>query len=85
MKWSAFRPYFTQKLLGLIFPIIMLCNPDYIIEGIRQAAAQGYSWQVGVNDLALLFFSLFTFLLLKAIQSMHAVSLTAIFVLFSTD
>ena len=66
MKWSAFRPYFTQKLLGLIFPIIMLCNPDYIIEGTRQAAAQGYSWQVGVNALALLFFSLFTFFTLES-------------------
>ena len=66
MKWSAFRPYFTQKLLGLIFPIIMLCNPDYIIEGTRQAAAQGNSWQDGVNAMALLFFSFFTFFTLES-------------------
>ena len=36
--------------------------PDYIIEGNTQAAAQGNSWQDGVNALVML---------LKAIQSMH--------------
>jgi hypothetical protein len=49
MKWPAFRLHFTQTVA---FPPILM--PDYIIEGNTQAAAQGNSWQDGVNALVML-------------------------------
>ena len=39
---------------GLIFTSVMLFNPYYTIEGNTQAAAQGNSWQDGVNALVML-------------------------------
>ena len=45
---------------GLIFSIVML---SIIIEGNKQAAAQGNTWQDGVNALVML---------QKILQSMHA-------------
>ena len=48
MKWSAIRPHFTRKVA---FPPNLM--PDYIIEGNTQAAAQGNSWQDGVNALVM--------------------------------
>ena len=42
LRISLERPY---------FPMLM---PDYIIEGNTQAAAQGNSWQDGVNALVML-------------------------------
>ena len=44
--------------------------PDYIIEGNTQAAAQGNSWQDGVNALVMLW--------KQAIQSMHELPWTVI-------
>ena len=56
--WSACRPMcWNGRHLGRIslerpyFPMLM---PDYIIEGNTQAAAQGNSWQDGVNALVML-------------------------------